>query len=294
MNMPEVRVLQPRDRAALEVFLQSRVESSMFLISNMRSAGLADHGQAYEGTYAAAFESGKITGVVAHYWNENLILQAPAHLDALWRAAVEGSKRPIGGFIGPSDQVSAAKEALGIDDSNIRLDETEKLYTLRLDDLVEPDDLISGKVSGRRIEPRDLDLLTKWRIAYSLEALGQEDSSQLQARCRASIERSLKEGRTWVLEDRGVPVACSSFNAAIREAVQIGGVWTPPELRRQGYGRSVVAASLLEARLEGAEKAILFTGETNIAAQKAYAALGFRHIGDYRMLFMRSPLEPPP
>lgn len=266
----------------------------MFLISNMRSAGLADHGQAYEGTYAAAFESGKITGVVAHYWNENLILQAPAHLDALCRAAVEGSKRPIGGFIGPCDQVSAAKEALGIDNANIQLDETEKLYSLRLDDLVEPDDLRSGKVGGRRIEPRDLDLITKWRIAYSLEALGQEDSPQLQARCRASIERSLKEGRTWVLEDQGVPVACSSFNAAIREAVQVGGVWTPPELRRQGYGRSIVAVSLLEARSQDAEKAILFTGETNIPAQKAYAALGFRHIGDYRMLFLRSPLGPPP
>ena len=290
MNTPVIRVLQPHHQDALEVFLQSRVESSMFLISNMRSAGLVDHGQAYEGTYAAAFESGVITAVVAHYWNENLILQAPAHLDALCRAAIQGSKRPLGGFIGPSDQVGTAKEALGIHDANIQLDETDKLYNLGLDDLVEPDGLRSGKVSGRRIEPRDLDLITQWRIAFLLEALKMEDSPQLQARCRTSIEREQKEGRTWVLEDRGVPVASCSFNAAIREAVQLGGVWTPPELRRQGYGRSVVAVSLLEARGEGVEQAILFTGETNIAAQKAYAALGFRHIGDYCMLFLRSAL----
>lgn len=38
-------------------------------------------------------------------------------------------------------------------------------------------------------------------------------------------------------------------------------------------------------------KAILFTGESNIAAQKAYAALGFQHIGDYRLVFLKSPLE---
>jgi predicted GNAT family acetyltransferase len=105
------------------------------------------------------------------------------------------------------------------------------------------------------------------------------------------MERSLKERRTWILEEQGKPVACSSFNTAIKEAVQVGGVWTPPELRSRGYGRAVVAASLLDARAEGVTKAILFTGENNIAAQKAYVALGFRHIGDYRIVLLHSPLE---
>jgi ABC-type sugar transport system substrate-binding protein/N-acetylglutamate synthase-like GNAT family acetyltransferase len=113
---------------------------------------------------------------------------------------------------------------------------------------------------------------------------------QLWERCRGSVERSLDRGRTWVLEDRGEPVACSSFNTAIKEAVQVGGVWTPPELRRRGYGRAVVAVALLDARREGVEKAILFTGESNFAAQKAYVALGFQHIGDYRLMSLRAPL----
>ena len=77
---------------------------------------------------------------------------------------------------------------------------------------------------------------------------------------------------------------------AIKEAVQVGGVWTPPELRRRGYGRCVVAASLLDARSEGVEKAILFTPERNIASQKAYTALNFQHIGDYRLVLLKSPL----
>ncbi len=62
------------------------------------------------------------------------------------------------------------------------------------------------------------------------------------------------------------------------------------ELRRRGYGRCVVAASLLDARAQGVEKAILFTGESNLAAQRAYTALGFRHIGDYRLLLLQSPM----
>jgi RimJ/RimL family protein N-acetyltransferase len=291
MKTPTIRMLQPGDEAALEAFLLPRIDSSMFLIGNMRSAGLIDRGQPYEGTYAAAFEDGKIVGVAAHYWNQNLIFQAPVHLDALWRAAVEASGCPIKGWIGPNEQVSAAMGTFDVDDSNIQMDETENLYSLKLDHLIVPDGLKSGEVSGRRIKRRDLELVAEWRVAYSLEALGDKDSPQLREQCRASIERSLKERSTWVLEKQGQPVACSSFNTAIKEAVQVGGVWTPPELRSRGYGRAVVAASLLDARAEGVTKAILFTGEDHIAAQKAYEALGFRHIGDYRIVLLHSPLE---
>jgi predicted GNAT family acetyltransferase len=132
-----------------------------------------------------------------------------------------------------------------------------------------------------------VELVTGWKVGFALEALGEEENAALWARCRASVERSLRQGWTWVLEDRGEPVACSSFNTAIREAVQIGGVWTPPALRRRGYGRAVVAASLLDARAEGADTAILFTGERNVAAQKAYEALGFRPIGGYRLILLQ-------
>jgi ribosomal protein S18 acetylase RimI-like enzyme len=286
-----IRLLRPGDEDVLEAFLLPRVDSSMFLIGNMRSSGLVDDGQPYAGTYAAAFESGEIVGVVAHYWNRNLVFQAPVHLDVLWRAAVEASGRPIQGLIGPTDQVGAAKAALHIDDSDVQMDETERLYSLRLDVLIEPEGLSSGRLKGRRIRPGDVELVTAWRVAYSVEALGADDTPQLWEQCRAGVERYLAEQLTWILEDRGQPVACSSFNTAIEEAVQIGGVWTPPEHRRRGYGRSVVAASLLDARSQGVEKAVLFTGEGNVAAQKAYTALGFRHIGDYRIIPLRSPLR---
>jgi predicted GNAT family acetyltransferase len=291
MVSPTIKILQPGDEAALEAFLLPHVDTSMFLIGNMRAVGLVDTGQPYTGTYTAAFEDDKIVGVMAHYWNQNLIFQAPVHLDALWRAAVKASERPIKGLIGPDDQVSLAREVLNIDETNIQVGETEKLYSLNLTDLIVPDSLNSGQVQGRRIEPRDVDLVTQWRVSYSLEALKEKDTPQLRENCRAAIERSLKEQNTWILEEEGKPVACSSFNTSIKEAVQVGGVWTPPELRRRGYGRCVVAASLLDARTEGIEKAILFTPNSNIPAQKAYTALGFQYIGDYCILILQSPLS---
>ena len=289
--MPQIRLLQPGDQAALEAFLLPRVESSMFLIGNSRSVGLVDHGKTYHGTYVAAFERGEIVGVVAHYWNGVLIFQSPAHGKVLWRAAVAASERLVEGLIGPYDQVSGVLEELDINEAHVQVDEASKLYGLDMADMLIPDELSSGLVLGRRIQPGDVDLATEWRAAYEVELLGEEDSRQLRAGCRADIERSLREGRTWVLESHGELTAMSSFNTVIKEAVQVGGMYVPPELRRRGYGRAVVAVSLLDACAEGVKTALLFTGEDNIAARRAYEALGFRRIGDYRMVLLRSPLE---
>jgi RimJ/RimL family protein N-acetyltransferase len=288
-----VRILEPGDEPLMESFLLPRVESSMFLLGNSRAAGLLDDDQVYQGTYAALFEGDEIIGVVAHYWNGSLVFQAPRSLNRLWQAAIQASGRPIGGLIGPQAQVAEAESALGsrIANSAIQLDESEGLFCLDLDELIVPANLSTGRVVGRRIEPRDLELVTAWRVAYNIEAIGATESPELWEESRTSMERSLREGRTWILEEEGEPVASTSFNTAIQEAVQVGGVWTPPPLRRRGYGRCVVAASLLDARSEGVEKAILFTGEKNIAAQRAYTALGFRHIGDYRLMIFRPPLE---
>jgi predicted GNAT family acetyltransferase len=259
----------------------------MFLLGNMRSAGLEDHGQHLQGTYVAAFDGDQIAGVVAHFWNENLILQAPVQIDALCRAAIEASGRKLMGLLGPAAQVQAAKEAFDLPEDAMQMDETENLYSLRLADLSVPEGLRSGRLTGRRIEPGDVEQVTEWLVAFSLEALAEEEGPELWKLVRSGVQRKQVQGLTWILHDRGNPVSTSAFNTRTAEVVQIGGVFTPPELRSRGYGRAVVAASLLDARAEGVQRSILFTGVENIAAQRSYEALGYRHIGDYRLLRMR-------
>jgi ribosomal protein S18 acetylase RimI-like enzyme len=291
VHSTEIKVLGPGDEGALEAFLLPRVDTSMFLVGNMRAAGLLDRGHRYEGTYVAAFRSGEIHGVVAHYWNQNLVVQAPDLVGVLWPAAVKSSGRPVKGVLGPDDQVEIVKGALGIAESQAQMNETEILYSLPLQELIVPALLDSGRCRGRRAKHSDLELLTEWRVAFSLEGLGEHDSPALRDQCRTSIERATQDGHLWVLEFDGRPVATTALNAALQEAVQIGGVWTPPELRSRNFGRSVVAVSLLELRVEGVEKAILFTGSNNVPAQRAYLALGFRSIGHYRILLLRSALD---
>ena len=67
MDKVSIKILENEDADALEVFLSSRMESSMFLMGNMRLAGLSDQGKTYQDIYAAAFKNGDIVSVVAHF-----------------------------------------------------------------------------------------------------------------------------------------------------------------------------------------------------------------------------------
>jgi RimJ/RimL family protein N-acetyltransferase len=297
-----VRILEPADQPALEAFCLPRIATSMFLLSNSRAAGLVDRGERYQGTYAGAFldltdgEGPKCVGVVAHCWNKMLIPQAPDHLDELWRAAVRASGRPIGGALGPADQVGAMVEAWRAEGWSVemRLDQQEKLYVLPLEELRVPEALRTGQLRGRRITAADVDQVVCWTVAFDVESLHEEDGPRERQSARASVEHKLEDGHLWVVEARtaagDLPVAVSGLNAALREAVQIGPVYTPPELRCRGYARAVVAASLLDVRAQGVHTAILFTGEDNLPAQKAYAALGFRHVGMFRLVLLKTPI----
>ncbi|MDD3828544.1 MAG: GNAT family N-acetyltransferase [Anaerolineae bacterium] len=285
--MPDIRILRPGDEPILEAFLRPRVESSMFLLGNMRAAGLRDQGRPIEGTYAAAFEDHEIVAAAASYWNGNLVLQAPIHLPEVVEAVTSAAGRRVQGLIGPAEQVGAAWQVLGIDPRTVQWDEEEKLYTLALADLVVPAALAEGRVNARRMEPRDLELMTAWRVSMRVESMHEEDTPRLRQNTRETVERGLNRGEIWLLEEDGRPVSTTAFNASLAEAVQVGGVWTPPELRSRGYARAAVAASLLDARSWGVEWAVLFTGRENWPAQKAYESLGFRHVGDYRLVLLR-------
>lgn len=288
-SMTEIRILGPGDEAALESFLMTHLASLMFLLSNSRLSGLTDTGERYTGTYAAAFVGDEIVGVVAHFWNGTLMPQVPgseAQLDRLWRAAAGASGREVRGVIGADDQACAIKVATGLDQAELRLDHREKLYRLALSHLIVPEPLAAGDVVARPAAAQDLEVLVDWSVAYEVESLGSVLTPALRQSNRKAMQREISEGNRWVLAKAGELVAMTGFNARITEVVQVGGVYTPPQLRSRGYARCVVAGSLLDARAAGASEAILFTAEDNIAAQKAYEALGFQHIGCFRLTLM--------
>ena len=276
-----VRVLAAGDEKALGIFLAAHADSSMFLRSNLRAAGLVDHGQRHQATYVAAIEGERIVGVAAHGHNGTIVLQAPAALADVVAAAVDASGRAVRGLLGPWDQVVAARRALGRATSPTRIASHEILYGLDLERLRVPDALKSGAVRWRRAEDGDLELLAAWRAGYRVETNNEIEGPKLTKEARGDVDALHAAQRAFVLEAADRIVATSTFNAALPDIVQIGGVWTPPDLRGRGYARAVVAGSLLAAREQSVTRAVLFTNEDNTPARRAYEAIGFRVVGDY-------------
>jgi predicted GNAT family acetyltransferase len=80
-----------------------------------------------------------------------------------------------------------------------------------------------------------------------------------------------------VLMEGGVPLCMTGFNGHQPGVVQIGGVYTPPDMRGLGLARRALALHLAQARGEGVMRAVLSAASP--AAVRAYTAIGFRQTG---------------
>lgn len=283
----DVRILGAGDERRLEAFFARHPDLTLFQRSNLRQAGAVDDGRRYGGTYAAALVNGDIVGVVAHYWNGFVMPLAPAGgraIRALLDAALAASGRPVAGVIGSWDQVAATLIHPAASGRVARRCDREILFALPLSDLAVPAALAAGDVAVRTLADDDLPLLAAWRVEYLVETFALPRTGTTWDEAARDITAWHQEGRAWVAEAGGRPVAFSGFNAALPDVVQVGGVYTPPFGRARGFARSAVAGSLLQARDAGAQRAVLFTDVGNMAAQRAYRALGFEPIGDWGMV----------
>ena len=280
-----IRLLTQSDAEHLEAFLVQHRDSSMFLRSNARRAGLEYAGEPFQALYVAAFHHGEIVAVVAHGVSGMLFMQAPEQVDELARTCVAASARKVTGFSGPLEQVRRARTALGLAEAPAQIDFDDRLYALDLSQLVVPAALTSQAVVCRAPEPQERELLVAWRHAYDIEVLGGADTEAQRNRAAFFLDRQIADRNAWVALALGVPVSLSAFNASLPDIVQLGGIYTPPALRGQGYAKCAVAASLLVARERGASRAVLFT--QNPSAARSYEAVGFRALGDYGLVLLR-------
>jgi uncharacterized protein len=281
----DIRVLNNSDQPRLESFLLQHRDSSMFLRSNAWRVGLEYRNEPFHALYAGVVQEEQIIGVVAHAWSGMLLLQCPGEINELVQSCVSLSGRKVTGLAGPADQVRRARYALQLQDAPVNIDEEELLYALDLKDLAIPAALQNGEILCRHPFTEERDTLCRWRTVYDIETLGSTDTEETRIRASAALDRQIADGNAWVAIRNGELVSLSAFNAALPDIVQLGGIYTPPEFRGNGYAKSSVAGSLIAARQRGVSRAILFT--SNPSAAKSYVAVGFRHIGDYGLVLLK-------
>jgi GNAT superfamily N-acetyltransferase len=290
--MPLLTRLNGEHEAALEHFLRQHAESSMFLRSNLTRVGIAYRDAEYHGEYYGLInEDSSVAGVLTHFWNGSLIVQSPdletlSQITDFYRGL---ATRPISAILGPADQALRVIEQLSLSDREYSLNSCEGLYALELRTLSEIVLPENGSVCAAC--EVDGELLKAWIKGYEIEALGRNDTPELEVIIQTRFNRFTNGTDAWALCIDQQPVSFSAFNARLPDMVQVGPVWTPPSLRNRGYARILVAETLQRARKLGASKGILFTD--NPAAAKAYEAIGFEKIGSYRLAILRDPMVLP-
>ena len=280
------------EEQALEIFLKHYPETSMFLRSNLHNSGIEyKSDMPYYGEYFAQYNSsGEIQGVLAHYWNGNIMMQCPdpSMLNDLVHYFKSRCTRPICGILGDERQAKIVIDLLEINPSSFTLNATDGLYQLELSKIIVPNKSTFG-YQLKKAKYCDPYILKKWLTDYHVEALEADLSNPISVE---SINNSIKDAFNrddlWTLEHNNIPLSLCGFNASLPDIVQIGPVWTPVEYRNQGYARSVVALSLLEAKKKGIKQAILFTN--NLAAERAYCSIGFKNVGEYRLAILKDKL----
>lgn len=287
------RLLQAADAPELERFLAPHTPWAFFMRSNIRRGGVEYHGQPYQADYFGAWHKDELCGVLAHSWIGSVQCfvpdsQAMAPLVALWLAQLRAKPRLIECLLGPAAQVTALEQACGWQAADFRPHyESEQLFTLDLAELMLPDLLAQADIAVRLAEAADAAALSQWRYDFNIEAVGATPGQDLKDKSATEITRRIAEQDLYVLTHAGALKSFCGVGGFLPDWKIIGPVWTPPDARGKTYARAVTAGALALLRQQGASHAVLFAG--NPPAKRAYAALGFTQIGDWKLSFLRQP-----
>ncbi|OIQ30149.1 MAG: GNAT family N-acetyltransferase [Alphaproteobacteria bacterium MedPE-SWcel] len=280
------RPAERSDLGWIETVLFEHLQGSMFLIGNLRAHGLGPQRRAAPPHALTLWVRPGLDGVFGITTAGTVLMMCPAAEASDWRAAgrllagravtaVLGDAPQVRGFLAANELQSHPCQ-LDSDDPGFLLDLTELRAEIRADEDIVP----LGDA------PRAL--MEAWRTAYEIEAVGATPEAAA-PKARADIADFVAQDSHRVLLHQGEPVAMTGFNLILPEAVQVGGVYTPPALRGRGYARRVVGRHLCEARARGASRAVLFAASE--AAARAYRAVGFQSAGTYALVLFSWPAQ---
>ncbi|MFY0621852.1 MAG: GNAT family N-acetyltransferase [Pelagimonas sp.] len=266
-----------QDEPALKAFLERHLETSMFLLGNLETHGAESTNHDHSTGFFLREEAGQITGVFGCTRNGYLLCQMPG----LTLAEAQGIARKFAGYTmlgitGDAEQIATMLVALPVPQTAWQLNRVEPLYQL---DLIE---LPASQADLRAPSDPDMRYLPNWFEAYM-----RETGTQAVDDPRARAEKSLDAPYVRIMFEGDAPLAMTAINAKAGSAVQIGGVFVPPENRGRGLAGQIIAAHLNSLRSEGVSKAILFAASPDAA--RAYEKIGFQRIGDYRIAMLTEP-----
>ena len=255
----------------------------MFLLSNLADHGLHLSDAMNSGNFKCICEGDAIHGVFCLTRRGNILAESggkPEFAPAIVEACL-AEQIPIGGVVGEWQLADAIWRQLQEKRliERVTLASREPMYRLQLD---KGADSLETRV--RPLRPEDFGAWEPLNTAYL-----HEEQLPLQGSLEERQENfaaAASTGRWWGLWEDDELTAIGGLNAVYKDIGQVGGLYTIPGKRRAGLATTLMQKLIDDsANALALSKLILFTGDTNIAAQRLYESLGFNRMGDFALLF---------
>ena len=137
-----------------------------------------------------------------------------------------------------------------------------------------------GRAPGnaRLASDADVALVVRWHEDFIAEVApdAQTDRALRERRIRTLVS----EDGFWLWEDAGEPVSVTGSAPTPPDAVRIGPVYTPPELRGRGYATALVAHVSQDALDHGRRACYLHTDLANPTSNAIYARIGYTMVAE--------------
>jgi predicted GNAT family acetyltransferase len=145
---------------------------------------------------------------------------------------------------------------------------------------------VPGKM--RPIEENDSELVQDWYTGFSRSAGNEDpDPEYVKKQVKAYLSADPSQRGLMIWEVDGSPVSMAGYAGPTPNGIRIGAVFTPPDLRKQGYASAVTAGLSQYLLDQGKEFCFLFTNLLNPTSKKIYQQIGYQPVCDVdRYLFI--------
>ena len=268
-----IRHVTDGDLEPVRTFLEGHVDTSLFLLSTLSALGPRRGSHLNSGNFQLIEENGRVAAVCCLTRRGNLLVQAGGRVDLAGQIfeACDSESIEIRGIVGEWPTAAALWSLLRADP---RFEPThalkDVLYRLRLK---RPAVFRGARAPAAKVNVRTLGVadFVQW------ERLNTAYFSELNLPLQATLDQRrtdfvvrVRSGLWWgAFADSRELVSVASLNATYGSLGQVGGVYTPPERRQQGFSQAVMQLLVEDCRVRlGFEKLVLFTGEDNAAARR--------------------------
>jgi predicted GNAT family acetyltransferase len=269
-----LRVLAPRDLAAVRAVLARDPVAHCFVSSRVRASGL--DAWRLGGELWGWSQDGELTSLL--YLGANLV---PVATTPESRRAFADRCRRIGrrcsSIVGPVEEVEPLWALLRDSWGPARdIREHQPVMVIEGPSPVAPDPGV------RRVREDEVDLLLPACVAMFTEEVGVSPLLGGAAEAyRARVAELVRQGKAYARIDGGRIVFKAEVGAVGDGVCQVQGVWVAPEFRGLGLSVPGMAAVVEQARREHAPVVSLYVNDFNTAARRSYLSAGFRQTAEF-------------